>query len=253
MPGPSAWPVLAAAFTAGFFLLLTVQAYGPALVSGLLAIALVLRWLWETDGPMAAETVDVGAGVRVPTYVTGPASHGWWAMMVLLVVTGMIFLMAVFSYVFLWSRRPDLWISPPGPVWTALAVAGYTLSGGSALAAGRRVRRGASGPPTAAGLIALAATLGAAAFAADAGSWWMSGLRPDASSQGATVFTFLSFQGVLLAVILVMAGYVAARAVRGLISTTRTSTVDLVALFIGYAAGQGMLSTLLVRLFPGGV
>ncbi|MGQ2910138.1 MAG: cytochrome ubiquinol oxidase subunit I, partial [Aliihoeflea sp.] len=97
MPGPSPWPFAAAIFTAGFFLALTVQAYMFAWVSGVLAVISVLRWLWETDRPVEIEGVDIGADICVPTYVTGPSSHGWWAMIILLVVMGMIFLMALFS------------------------------------------------------------------------------------------------------------------------------------------------------------
>ena len=37
------------------------------------------------------EEVDVGGGILLPTYVTGPRSHGWWAMVILLIVIGMIF------------------------------------------------------------------------------------------------------------------------------------------------------------------
>src|SRR3546814_4221763 len=97
MPGPSAWPFAAAVFTAGFFLALTVQAYSFAWVSAILAVASILRWLWETDRPVWDEEVDIGAGIMVPTYVTGPASHGWWAMVILLVVMAMILIMALFS------------------------------------------------------------------------------------------------------------------------------------------------------------
>src|SRR3546814_7562263 len=48
MPGPSVWPLFAAIFTAGFFVLMTIQAYGISLACGVLAIPCVLRWLWET-------------------------------------------------------------------------------------------------------------------------------------------------------------------------------------------------------------
>ncbi|MFN3522677.1 MAG: cbb3-type cytochrome c oxidase subunit I [Phenylobacterium sp.] len=249
MPGPSAWHVLAAVFTAGFFLLLTVQAYGAGVLSGVLAVVCVLRWLWETDRPMAEESVDIGAGIRIPTYASGPASHGWWAMVVLLVVAGMIFAMAAFSYVFLWSRRPDLWIAPPPHLWLGLAVGGYVAAGALAWTSARTVRRAGPWPATAAMVLAAGAAL--CAFAADLGSWWRAGLRPEASGQGATLFALLSFQGVLLSVIVLMAGFLAARTARGLVSRARVSTVDLVALFIGYAAAQGATGALLVRLFPG--
>src|SRR3546814_8465895 len=78
MPGPSVWPLFAAIFTAGFFVLMTIQAYGISLACGVLAIPCVLRWLWETDRPVTTESADIGAGIRLPTYVTGPKTHGWW-------------------------------------------------------------------------------------------------------------------------------------------------------------------------------
>src|SRR3546814_355218 len=55
MPGPSVWPRFAAIFTAGFFVLMTIQAYGISLACGVLAIPCVLRWLWETDRPVTTE------------------------------------------------------------------------------------------------------------------------------------------------------------------------------------------------------
>jgi cytochrome c oxidase subunit I+III len=71
MPGPSPWPVAAALFTAGFFLLLTVQAYWSGVVSGVVAVICVLRWLWETDRPVHESRVDIGAGDRL-THDGGP-------------------------------------------------------------------------------------------------------------------------------------------------------------------------------------
>ena len=75
MPGPSIWPLLGALFTAGFFLLLTVQAYTPAVISGILAVPAIMRWLWETDRPVAKAEVDVGGGIRLPTYATGSGTQ----------------------------------------------------------------------------------------------------------------------------------------------------------------------------------
>jgi cytochrome c oxidase subunit I+III len=252
MPGPSAWHVLAAVFTAGFFLLLTVQAYWPGIVSGVLAVACVLRWVWEIDWPLKQESVDIGAGIRVPTYATGPSSHGWWAMMVLLTVAGMIFLMAAFSYVFLWSQRPDLWIAPPSLPWLGVTVGGYLLSAVLAWSGAKLLRIAPGGGTISPLLITLSALTGAGTFWADLDSWQAAGLWPEDSGQGATVFALLSWQGLLLAVSVIMAGYVVVRGARGLISSRRTSTVDLVALFIGYVGVQGALAAALVRLFPGG-
>jgi len=109
MPGAGWWHFLAAVFTAVGFLLLTVQLYWPAVASGAAAIGCVMAWLWRTDEPPSIAEADVGAGIVLPTYVSGPKSHGWWAMVVLMVVMGMTFAMTAFSYVFLWSRNFDAW------------------------------------------------------------------------------------------------------------------------------------------------
>src|SRR3546814_16800573 len=76
MPGPSVWPLLAAIFTAGFFLLLTVQSFRPGLVSGVIAILCVFRWLWETDRQGAGQSPQAGHGIGTPPYVTLTTPHG---------------------------------------------------------------------------------------------------------------------------------------------------------------------------------
>src|SRR5690606_37643888 len=48
LPPPSAWPLAAAVFTAGFFLALTVQAYTFGVASGVFPVTALLRWLWDT-------------------------------------------------------------------------------------------------------------------------------------------------------------------------------------------------------------
>ena len=88
-------------------------------------------------------------------------------------------------------------------------------------------------------------------FAADWWSW--RGLRPEASGQGATVYAFIALQGILTAIAVLMALYVAARNSRGLVTRPRNNSVDLAVLFIVYTAAQGALTAALVRLFPGAV
>src|SRR5690606_20503301 len=95
----------------------------------LLAIACILRWVWANDLPMNQEEADIGAGIRVPAYASGPNSHSWWAVIVLLTVAFMIFSLLAFSYVFIWSRVPETW-----PTDTNLTV--FFLCAGLCLAAG---------------------------------------------------------------------------------------------------------------------
>src|SRR5690606_4515466 len=90
LPRPSAWPVWAAIFTAGFFMLLTDKAFFPVGVCGLLAVNCIVQWCWYLGAPQPLREADIGAGIIVPTYVSGPSSHGWWAMVITLIVGGMV-------------------------------------------------------------------------------------------------------------------------------------------------------------------
>ena len=253
MPMPSPWHVWAAVFTAGFFLLLTIQAYVASAISGVLAVWCVMRWCWMLDQPRIQDTVDVGAGIRVPTYASGPSSHGWWAMVITLVVAGMILAMSAFSYVFLWSRNPQDWIAPPAD-WSLVAtVVSNAVGGGLAWLSCRVLSFNRSRSPQIATLLMiLAAAAIAVAWFVDLDGWLSSGLRASATGQGATVFFLLSWHGVFVAIVALMGLYAGMRWAAGHVEARRPSTFDLIALFIVYSAGQGTFATLLTRLFPGG-
>jgi cytochrome c oxidase subunit I+III len=79
----------------GFFLLLTIQAYAASVISGVLAAYCVIRWCWFLDHPQPLREVDVGAGLMLRTYASGPSSTGWWAMVITLMVAGMVLTMSV--------------------------------------------------------------------------------------------------------------------------------------------------------------
>ncbi len=251
MPGPSVWPFLAAVFTAGFFLLMTVQAYAVSFASGILAIVGVLRWLWDTDRPVKEEAVDVGAGIRLPTYVTGPGSHGWWAMMILLVVVGMIFVMALFSFLYLYGVQPAFWVRPASPIWLCAILPAYATAAGLALLARYMLAREATRLWTPGVLFLGAALALAAGISIDMWRWVASGLRPDDSGQGATVYALLSLETLLALIALLMAGYISARNSRGMIVRPRNNSLDLCVLWVVYAAAQGAITALVTRALGG--
>ncbi|MET1754158.1 cbb3-type cytochrome c oxidase subunit I [Novosphingobium sp. RD2P27] len=253
MMGPSVWPLLAAVFTAGFFLLMTVQAYIPAVICLPLATISILRWLWDTDRPAKQAEVDVGAGVILPTYVTGPSSHGWWAIICVLVVCFMIFVMAVFGYLFVYGIHPEYWTAPTGQWWAVPIVAGYGAAALLVLYGWRLLTREKSTlwSPTAAVLFASGFIL--AALVLDWFSWRAQGIDPELTSQGALSHAMLALEAQLVAIVLLMAGYLAARTSRGLVTRPRNTTFDVTCLFLLYTAAQGAATTLLLRFFPGGV
>ena len=250
MPGPSAWPLLAALFTAGFFLLMTIQAYTPAIVSGILVIPSILVWMWDTDLPVAQHSSDVGLGITLPTYVTGPSTHGWWAMIILLIVILMIFLMTVFSFLFLLGIHPSFWRPGDGPAALIPILGGYSAAAALALLGRRLLARKASthwSPPT---KIVFAAAALAFAFAVDFFTWRSNGLDPELTAQNALTMAFLVQEGLLVAIAIIMAAYLTARNSQAMVTRPRNNTFDLVALFTLYTAGQGALTAIITRLAP---
>jgi cytochrome c oxidase subunit I+III len=253
MPGPSPWPLLSALFTAGFFLLLTVQAYTPAVICLVLAIPSVLRWLWETDRPVPQEAVDVGAGIMMPTYVTGRSTHGWWATLILLIVILMVFLMAVFSYLFLYGIHPSYWTVPTDRWWAFPIVASYAASA-ALVFYGRMLLtrpRSTNWSPTAAILFACAACT--IAFATDWLSWRGQPMDPQLTAQGALSYGLLALQGQLVAIGVIMGFYLAGRTSRGLVTRPGNTTFDVVSLFLLYTAAEGGITAALLRGFPSGL
>jgi cytochrome c oxidase subunit I+III len=75
LPGDSWLPLVAAAGTAGFFLLLTVKLNVLAWIYGVAAVAAVLGWMWQSDRESVVADVDIGMGERVPVGAGGTASH----------------------------------------------------------------------------------------------------------------------------------------------------------------------------------
>ena len=252
MPGPSVWPLLGAIFTAGFFLLMTIQAYTPAIVSGVLAVPSIVRWLWETDRPVAEAMVEVGAGVRLPTYATGPGTHGWWATVILLIVVFMIFLMTVFSFLFVYGIHPEYWQRYSGSAWAAPIAALYAGAAGLALLGRYLLRRERSTHWSPATQVLLAGITIALAWSIDFGIWQTAGLEPELSAQAALTMAFLVQQGILVAVAVLMVLYLVARTSRNMIVRPRSVTFDVIVLFLLYTSAQGAASALLTRLFPGG-
>ena len=253
MPGPSGWPLAAAVFTAGFFLSLTVQAYSFAIFCGAIAVISTLRWLWETDRPLKQETAEIGAGIEVPISITGPRSHGWWALNTLMVVVAMIGFMALFAYLYLYGINPEVWSAPPPLGQTAIIVGLEALAflgawGGRKVLAMRHGKHPGD-LPWMIEVAAVALLLGALWL--DVSGWQATGLGPTMNGMGATVFMLAVLQAQVLTVATVMVIYLAMREARGIMTTPTNVTMDSVGRFVAFCALQGMIFTLVPRVFPG--
>jgi cytochrome c oxidase subunit I+III len=251
MPGPSWWPLLAALGTAGFFLLLTVKANTLSAVCGVLAVACIMRWVWQNDRHLPQSTVDAGGGVMLPTYVAGPQSHGWWGAVLLCVTLGMIFLMSMFAYLYLLGAQPG-WQQVATPQG-ALLPGGALLLGAAACAWAARpvMARCARGSGLSALLMLLSVLCLVAALAVDAHDWWRAGLRGPHSGHAAAVSAMLAWHGAVCTAVLLSALYYLLRWMRGLAPGPANKTLEALRLLFLYAVMEGAAALLLPRLVPG--
>jgi cytochrome c oxidase subunit I+III len=254
MPGPSWSTVIAAIATAAFFLLLTIKSLIPALLAGVVALIMVIRWLWATDPGPSHPPVPIGSGITLPVYMTGPMSHSWWAMIVLSLVSATMFACYVFSYFYLWTVSPGMW--PAGS--SALPDGADALRSALLLLGSAGLLRYADYALTSRPLsprslriaLLLAVALLIGAVAGDVFGHWQSGLRPTDSAYAAIVYALLANQGFFVAVVLVMACYTIARSRAGLLTHERRATLDNTRLFWLYTVLQGLLTVAILHGAP---
>ncbi len=260
VPGPSWRSFWAAVFMAAFFLLLTVKLVAPALACGVLCLAFVVAWLWQTD-PGPGPTVHIGSGLRLPTYMTGSTSHSWWAMIILVLVSASLFLALAFSYFYTWTVAPQAWpASPhdrlPGLGWTAAVATALVAAGICLRLAGVALKRSGHGGRLAVGrwavrgalLLAVAAL--AAASVLELVAQGRAGVRPADSSYAALVHAFIVVQGQVVAAVVLMGLYTIARSLAGKLDAGRRVTFDNSCCLGQYAVAQGLVALLVVHVAP---
>ncbi|HEX5659262.1 MAG TPA: cytochrome c oxidase subunit I [Polyangiales bacterium] len=119
LPGPSFLPLLSAVTVGGFFVFGTFGWWRLAILSFMVGIGLICVWLW-TGTALHPEKPDkdVGLGLRLPLYLSGTASVGWWGTFVTMLAAFTAYVCIVFGYFFFWTVHEDF---PPahasGPGW----------------------------------------------------------------------------------------------------------------------------------------
>ncbi len=251
LTGPSWMPIGAAAFTAAFFLLLTLKQMPPAIVCGAIALAMIVRWMWDTDRGPTHPPVHVGDGITVPVSMAGPVSHSWWAMVVLILVATAIYGALVFSYLDLWTVSGKHWPAPhamPSLGYPLAAAALLALASSAIAFASRALTHNAQRSMGGALVVALMALC--AAFGIDLYAMLASELQPRQSSYGAVVFAIISIQGLYVVVVAAMVLYTLARAGAGRLDRVRRATFDNTMLLAYYTIVQGAIGLALVHGFP---
>jgi cytochrome c oxidase subunit I+III len=254
MPGPSWSHLIAAAGTAGFFLLLTIKQVHLALACGVIAIGACIFWAWHLDRPSQGE-VEVAKDLRLPTYIAGPLSHSWWAMVVLMLVGASLYVSYVFSYLYLWTVSPEVWAPTgapdlPGLSYPTLSALMLVLGTGAMAWCGRILPEPGRRHWGGIALLVIAAALMAGAVALEIRGHWQTGLRPSASSYGAMVYMASVLQAQVSFAVVVLGLFALGRLTTRQLDRVRRVTFDNAALLYYYAAGQGLFGLLLVHGFP---
>lgn len=115
VPGPTFITHLAALFSFGFFVFATYKWWTLTILSGIIAVMCIIYWLWTGSAWIPEkEEKDVGMGIKLPLYRSGPPAVGWWAMFITMMADVTAFISLVFGYFFYWTVRDDFPPETPG-------------------------------------------------------------------------------------------------------------------------------------------
>jgi cytochrome c oxidase subunit I+III len=146
--GTSYLAIVSAFALGGVFIALTFHWWITALVCGAVTLGSILAWLWTgTNEIPEAEAKDVGLGLTLPLYASGPASVGWWAMFITMVGDGTAFGSLLFGYFFYWTIHDDFTAGTVGPgmLWPLAALMLFLLAWSQMLVARRLNEKGEVG------------------------------------------------------------------------------------------------------------
>jgi cytochrome c oxidase subunit I+III len=239
VPGPSWLPLLAGLGTAAFFFALTVKSTWLSVAGAALAVFCILRWLWEGDPAPGRARHAIGGGIELPDYMSGSRSHGWWGVVVLLLVDASIFASFVYSWFYL-AFMADAW-PPPGMRieggWFDIASgAGGLVAVALAVFASKSLRAARTPSFVVATVVGMVALVGAFAIQCVAAR----GADPSLHAYAATSWALLCWQGANVALAVLMAAYTLARLAAGKLDAARRATFDSTWLVWLYAAAQGL-------------
>jgi cytochrome c oxidase subunit I+III len=250
--GPSWLPAITAVGLGGVFIFATFKMWLVVAVSAVIFMGGLLTWLWTGTAPIPeAQDKDAGGGRRLPLYVSGPSSTGWWAMFITMTGDLTAFLSLIFGYFFFWTIHDDFppdWADGPGWVWPLAAAALALASWGATLAARIVNRRGHV--MAARTLLAGAPPLALAAGGALLAGPWLTGLEPTAHAYPAIVWALALWTALHLATGALMQGYVLARSLRGRMTPEYDADIWNVALYWHFTLFSTLVTAATIGGFP---
>jgi cytochrome c oxidase subunit I+III len=250
--GNSFLTLTSAVFTGGIFIFSTFHWWWLALISAVLALVSIVTWLWTGTAEIPEKPAkNVGLGLTLPIYTSGPQSVGWWGMFITMMGDVTAFISLVFGYFFYWTAKPDFPPSPsigPGVWWPSIAL-GLLLASWLCTVLSRRWnrtdRRGGFYLAIAAAVV-LAAAGGAALLAGP----WRTGLDPERHVYAAIVWMLVVWTAAHVGVGIVMHLYSAARRAAGRMTAQHDQDIVNVTLYWHFVAVTVFITVLVIAGFP---
>ena len=252
LPGPSWIPLWAAVTVGGFFVLGTFHLWMLALVSLLLGTGIIMYWLWTGTAIIPEKpTKDVGLGLTLPLYLSGPNSTSWWAMFITMMALLTAFVSLVFAYYFFWTIHEDFPPDPtsgPGVLWPVTGGLLILIAWGLTLLARRFNRRDHAAAFYIAAITAiLAAGAGAAALLAGP---YLAEMDPKQHVYPATVWLLLIWCAGHASLGILMNSYCIARRAAGHLTAEYDIDIWNVSLYWHFAALMTVVTVATVAGFP---
>ena len=252
VPGPTFMTMWAAGFLGAVFIFATFHWWYMTIVAMVLATAAILVWVWRGTAIIPEkDEKDVGRGLTLPLYVSGPKAVGWWAMFITMVGDGTAFLALIFGYVFyltIHAEYPPAGANGPGLLWPFVSLALFVLAWGGAFLARRLNRAGqvtaSRGSMVAGALVSLLA--GAALLFAP----YTTGLDPVRHVYDATVWVLVIWTACHAAVGSLMLLYCLARSIFNHLTPKYDADIQNVALYWHFMLGTAVITVLVTTLFP---
>ncbi len=251
VPGASFLPMIAAVFTGGAFIAATYSWYVAAGASGVLALLVILYWLWTGTAVVPEKArKDVGRGLVLPLYSSGAESVGWWAMLITMIGDMTAYFSLVFGYFFFWTIHADF---PPASAASLgvlpVAALGLALAAWLLTMLGRafNARDHAAGFHASLGLATLCALCAAGAlFAAPK----LAGMAPTTHVYPAIVWVLSGWTALHVALGVLMQLYVIARRAAGRMTARHDIEIHNIVLYWHFVVVTVFVTVAVIAGFP---
>jgi len=252
LPGPTFITLWAALTTGGFFIFGTYHWWTLALVSLLVALGVIIYWVWTGTALIPEkEEKDVGLGLTLPLYVSGPQSVGWWAVFITMMAMMSAFMSLIFGYFFFWTVRNDFPPDPasgPGIFWPSLAAV-LLLGGWAMTLLARRLNKKDRAIGFYFGIVAAVVFAIAGGLALLAGPW-LTGLDPASHVYPATVWILVIWTASQTLVGVIMQLYCIARRIAGRMTARYDIDICNVALYWHFTVLTAVITVAVIAGFP---